>query len=268
MRVIGFLSDFGLRDPYVAQTKMSIYRINPDARIVDLTHMIKPFCISCASYILYSSIDWFPESTIFLVVVDPGVGGPRRPLILSYDTMFFVGPDNGVFWPIVEKLGEERFSAYTIRQDRLGVPVISSTFHGRDIFAPAAAFLSLGRNPLDIGDPVDLGSLRKLRLLDKMRRDGSPCYRIVYVDRFGNMALSARGMDALSELGSTVIVERLRDGYREKAVVTSSFSLVEPGETALYINSFGFLELSMYMGNLYKSHAYRVGDWVCLKSPS
>ena len=264
---IVFTSDFGLRDPYVAQVKAVIHRINPNARIYDLTHLIRPFCITCGSYVLYTSIDWFEPKTIFLVVVDPGVGGSRKPLIMRGGEYFFVGPDNGVFWPLIERFGVSSVSLYVINIERLGIPHVSRTFHGRDVFAPAAAYLSLNRKPSEIGEEIDAGSLVKSRLFEKKVSGNESCFRVIYVDRFGNIVLSASNKHfALPSEKTVVVVRRVRDGFVSKAIATGSFSLVEPGSLALYINSLGFLELSMNMGNIYKKYNYRIGDWVCLRS--
>jgi S-adenosylmethionine hydrolase len=269
VRPIVFLSDFGLKDPYVGQVKGMIYLMNPQARILDLTHNIKPFCITCGAYVLYSSIEWFPKNTVFLAVVDPGVGSSRKAIIVEKNFLSLVGPDNGLFWPIIEKLGLEGTRVFSINVERLGVPRISSTFHGRDVFGPAAALLSKNVDASEIGTPLSPKSLVRLILFDRKELDGMQCYRIIYVDRFGNMALSGKRSD-IEDIPrqSTLNIQRLRDGLSLTVKRVETFSEVNPGDIALYVNSFGFIELSMYMGNLYKRHDFRIGDWVCLKSPT
>ncbi len=267
--VISFLTDFGTRDPYVGQVKAVIHNINPEATVIDLSHGIKPFCIICGAYALYSSIEWFSPGTVFLVVVDPGVGSSRRAIIVEAGDYYFVGPDNGVFWPVIERFGLDNVLAYSIRVEKLGVRRVSSTFHGRDVFGPAAAWLSKGRHPLDIASPIDPKGLVKLSLFEKRVMGDKHCFRIIYVDRFGNMALSGGEKDfVMPQEKGLVRITRLRDNHVVEAVRTRSFSLVEPGGIVLYINSFGFLELSMNMGNLYRKHGYRIGDWVCLENQS
>jgi S-adenosylmethionine hydrolase len=266
-KTIVFLSDFGLKDPYVGQVKGVIYSLNSSVRIVDLTHEIKPFCVTCGAYVLYSSIEWFPRDTVFLAVVDPGVGSSRKAIIVEKGSRFFVGPDNGLFWPVIEKIGLDDIQVFNINFEKLGVSIVSSTFHGRDIFGPAAALLSKGVEASEIGCPLSPDSIERLSLFTKKELEGIPCYRIVYVDRFGNMALSGKGEDIENiTLRSTVTIHRLRDGLSLTASRVKSFSEANPGEITLYTNSFGFIELSMYMGNLYKRHGFRIGDWVCLKS--
>ncbi|RLG84461.1 MAG: hypothetical protein DRO18_07060, partial [Thermoprotei archaeon] len=149
MTVIALMTDFGLKDPYVGMMKAVILSINPNAVIVDLTHDVPKYNVILASHILKVSYRYFPKGTVFVVVVDPGVGSRRRPIIISSRNYLFVGPDNGVLIPAAKDDG--LLNAYEINIKIAGLKEISHTFHGRDIFAPTAAYLSLGMLPDVLG---------------------------------------------------------------------------------------------------------------------
>lgn len=258
-RLIAFLSDFGLRDPYVAHVKAVIKRLCPGAEVVDLTHLIDSFCVECGAYIIDSSINWLPEETVFLAVVDPGVGSERKPIIIRAISRWFVGPDNGVLSPVLERDPGAR--AWVIRPSSLPVGEISSTFHGRDIFGPAAALLSCGAEPDSFGDEVNVGSLARWSLLYERRKGTSLCLRAVYVDKYGNVALSRKSPLELP-LGSRM---RVSSPSREaEAIYVRTFSQVGEGELALYVNSFGYLEVAVNKGEASKYLGINVGDEVCL----
>ncbi len=259
---IVFMSDFGLNDPYVGQVKAVLYRIASSPKIVDLTHMIEPFCIVCGSYVLFSSYNWFPERSVFLSVIDPGVGGSRRPIAVFSRKRFFVGPDNGLFWEIVK--GDPSSKVVVIDSEKAGLSVVSSTFHGRDLFAPAAAMLYNGFPIEELGDPLDIEDMVKLDLIFLEERDGKTCFNIVYSDRFGNLALSATKEHF--SIGEDVEKITLYYGGRKyPLIVTDTFSKTRKGELSLYYNSFGFLEIAEYMGSARKRIGARIGERVCLE---
>ena len=133
MKIIALLTDFGLKDPYVAEMKAKMLTINPNLNFVDITHEVNFADIRQAGFKLFKSYRYFPDGTIFLVVVDPGVGTSRKPIIVSTKKYYFVGPDNGVFSYIYEN---EEHTVYEIKVNDKNV---SYTFHGRDIFAPTSA---------------------------------------------------------------------------------------------------------------------------------
>ncbi len=263
--LICFMSDFGLRDPYVAQVKAVLLARSPGSRIVDLAHEIPPFCVSCGSYILYSSYKWFPENTVFLCVIDPGVGSERRALVCRAHGRFFVGPDNGLLWQVLAE--DPGASIYSIDVERLGVERVSSTFHGRDVFAPAAAAVSQGRDPAELGTRVSFDSLVKLPIRNVWERGAYKCFRVIHVDRFGNTVLSATREDfTLPELGSRI--ELLLPGGRSiKAWVEKTFSRVSVGEALVYYNSFDFIEIAVNMGSASRKLGLNVGDEVCIAVP-
>ncbi len=183
MTIITLTTDFGMRDPYVAAMKGVLRRHCPKATIDDLTHDIAPQDILEAALFIEAAIPWYPKGTVHLIVVDPGVGTARRPVAVSAGGHVFVGPDNGLLtlWLMRHKMDW----AYQIRPDANNGVMISNTFHGRDIFAPAAAWLADGGAPEALGDAAT--SLDKLPL-PTTRRDGKGRQAgvIIHIDHFGN----------------------------------------------------------------------------------
>ena len=173
--MITLLTDFGTADYFVGAVKGAILSVNPAAVIVDITHEIPPQDIAAGAFTLLAAYKTFPAGTIHVAVVDPGVGSTRRPIIVSVNEQFFVGPDNGLFSYIYDR--ESSHKTFHVTADRFFRPSVSSTFHGRDIFAPVAAALSNGVVPEEFGpeinDQVRLPSLE------------TPL-RIIHIDRFGN----------------------------------------------------------------------------------
>ena len=173
--MITLLTDFGTADYFVGAVKGAILSVDPKAVIVDITHEIPPQDIEAGAFTLLASYKTFPAGTIHVAVVDPGVGSTRRPIVVSANEQFFVGPDNGIFSYICDRESSHR--TFHITAEKYFRPSPSSTFHGRDIFAPVAAALSKGVKLKKLGseieDEVRLGSL-----------DSVP--RIIHVDRFGN----------------------------------------------------------------------------------
>ena len=173
--MITLLTDFGTADYFVGAVKGAILSVNPAAVIVDITHEIPPQDIAAGAFTLLAAYKTFPAGTIHVAVVDPGVGSTRRPIIVSANEQFFVGPDNGLFTYIYDR--ETSHKTFHVTADRFFRSSVSSTFHGRDIFAPVAAALSNGVAPEEFGpeinDAVRLPSLE------------TPL-RILHIDRFGN----------------------------------------------------------------------------------
>jgi S-adenosylmethionine hydrolase len=173
--VITLLTDFGTVDYFVGAVKGAILSVNPGAVIVDITHEIPPQDIETGAFTLVAAYQTFPAGTIHVAVVDPGVGSERRPLIVSANEQFFVGPDNGHFSYIYDR--EPSHQSFHVTSDRYFRPSVSSTFHGRDIFAPVAAALSNGVAPEEFGMLID----------DEVRLPSLETpLRIIHIDRFGN----------------------------------------------------------------------------------
>jgi S-adenosylmethionine hydrolase len=236
-RIITLTTDFGNKDHYVGSMKGVIYTINPDVTITDITHEIPAHDIFSAAFTLRGFIKYFPKETIHIVVVDPGVGSIRKPIVLEADEKFFVGPDNGVFTYVI--LESESFRAYEISNPEYFLSGVSFTFHGRDIFAPAAAHLSLGVPIGDLGkrlpDPFTLG-------IQEPEIGGEEIIgEVIYEDTFGNLITNIPGSMVDSNC-RIYVCDILING------VCKSYSEVPEGELLAVIGSSGFLELSVNRG--------------------
>ncbi len=257
-RVITLLTDFGLQDYFVASMKGVILSVNPEAVIVDITHDIPPQDIHRAALTLWSCYKYFPPGTVHVVVVDPGVGTERKPIIVQTRSYYFVGPDNGVLSIAAEDDGVIGIFEIDVEKIR-GQRRISHTFHGRDIFAPVAAYLSLGVPPSELGKP--LGSYVRLNL-ERPRRISDRAFecQVVYIDRFGNVYTSIRE-EHLCELGTiTKVKVELPSGKIVEMPFCKSYGYVEPGREVALINSEGFLELAVNFGNFSQKYSVKVLD--------
>lgn len=185
MSVITLTTDFGTDDPYVATMKGVILSINPGVTIVDICHAIEPQNIDQAAFLLSTCYRYFPEGTIHVVVVDPGVGTERKALLLVTAEAFFVAPDNGVLTYIVEESPSD-IEALSLTNPRFWLSPPSDTFHGRDIFAPVAAYLSLGIPPREFGDPIFSVSTFPIPR-PQTDEDGVLIGHVLHIDRFGNL---------------------------------------------------------------------------------
>jgi S-adenosyl-L-methionine hydrolase (adenosine-forming) len=189
--LITLLTDFGTTDYFVASVKGVILASNPHARFVDITHEIPPQDIEAAAFTLLAACWAFPAGTIHIAVVDPGVGSSRRPILIELDGHFFVGPDNGIFSYVCDSLASTRITPkifHLTNTDYFRHPV-SSTFNGRDVFAPVAAAVSNGVKPSDLGAEItDIVRLRPLK--PAADKDGNLEGRIIHIDRFGNCVTS------------------------------------------------------------------------------
>jgi len=247
--VITLTTDFGLADPYVASVKGVILSLNPQAIIVDVSHAVRPGRIEQAAFLLETSLPCFPPGSIHIAVVDPQVGAGRRAIALRTPGGTFVGPDNGVLSPALpddvrsrarEPGGRVRlpegFSGVALTDPRYHRQPVSDTFHGRDIFAPAAAHLSLGAPPSHLGEPVDeVIALPPFRA--RREPDSSWKGRILHIDVFGNLITDIRGQD----LTSARLTVEVRD---ERIVGLQRTYASGQGLTAL-VGSSGFLEIAL-----------------------
>ncbi len=249
--VVAFLTDFGTKDPYVAAMRGVALSINPRVVLVDVTHEIPSFDIDEAAFTLLTSYRYFPPGTVFVVVVDPGVGSGRRALAIATRNYYFVGPDNGVLLPAAQDDGVELVVELT-NPEYWRHPV-SASFHGRDIFTPVAAWITLGVPLRAFGRVLTLEDLAKPSISIWARAVGS-CVelRVIHIDKFGNVILSQRFEDLAKilglELGSRIVVENER-GQRFEARVLRVFSEAGGGELVLYRDSFDFAELAVNAGS-------------------
>lgn len=181
--LITLLTDFGDRDYFVASMKGVILNINPQARIVDLSHRVSPYQIEDAAYLLKSSYRYFPDGTVHVAVVDPGVGSARRPLLVSTSRYYFLAPDNGMLTDIVHE--ELSVEARQIENKQYRLDAEGATFDGRDLFAPAAAWLTRGQAPGTFGRLIR--DITTLPAREPVWEGSTLVGRIVYVDHFGNL---------------------------------------------------------------------------------
>ena len=241
--IITLTTDFGSRSPFVAAVKGVILCINPDARIIDLSHEIPAYDIRHAAFFLADALPYFPPGTLHVVVVDPGVGGDRDILYVAVAGQRLVVPDNGC-WTLLAEGHAQPLRVIRVTEPRFWRPIVSPTFHGRDIFAPVAAYLSLGVNPAQLG-PITT-KWHQLAWPTPARRGDGITGEVIFVDGFGNLitnissaALAAGGTRPVRiNLGTTPVPRRVR-AYSEAA----------PGELVALISSNGLLEVAEVRGN-------------------
>lgn len=255
LSIITLLTDFGTRDPYVGVVKGVLSSLAPRARLVDLTHEVPPGNIATAAFLLSSSLEFFPKGTVHLVVVDPGVGSGRKALALECGGRFFVGPDNGLFPAALA--GRRLGRAVELTNPRYRRPRVSSTFHGRDLFAPAAAALARGVPMTRLGGGV--ASLVPGALPSPVRVGRRWIGEVLWVDRFGNLVTNLPG--SLLGRGS-----RVKVGGRSVGRVGSHYAQVRTGGLLALAGSFGTVEISVSGGSASERLKARIGTSVELRN--
>jgi S-adenosylmethionine hydrolase len=262
-RFITFLTDFGLTDDFVGACHGVIKRIAPDAEIIDVTHGIAPQAVLQGALILRNTLRYMPEG-VHLAVVDPGVGGSRRPVIVrDRGGRLFVGPDNGLLVPAADGAGIE--GAHEITNSAYALEPVSRTFHGRDLFAPAAAHLALGVEPAELGPPLSLDALVRLELPEARFDDGMVEASVLFVDRFGNMQLNLTREDL--ETIDVVPGTRLElefAGERYYATAARTFADARPGEIVLFEDSYRNVSIAINRGSAAEMLSAQPGQHVLL----
>jgi len=257
--IITLLTDFGLKDSYVASMKGVILRINPQSTLIDITHQVSAHHIEEAAFVLASAYSTFPKGTIHLSVVDPGVGSSRKPVLLVTQNYFFIGPDNGLFTLATKK--EKVKQAVALTNRKFFLSQVSATFHGRDIFAPVAAYLSLGVEPKAFGKRIE--SWATIPFPEPTFKEGKLVGEIIHVDGFGNLVsnIDQQQLSQFSKGCSFVVrtggrtIQGLRKGYWEG----------KKNELISLFGSGGFLEVSIREGNAQKKLKAKKGDPVQIK---
>jgi S-adenosyl-L-methionine hydrolase (adenosine-forming) len=245
---LAIITDFGYRDHYVGAMKGVIASISPDTPVIDITHGIPAQSIVAGAIALRESWRYFPPRTIFLTVIDPGVGTARAPIAIETRAgARFVGPDNGVLWLAASDAGIKRIVKLTSTRHRL--TSVSATFHGRDIFAPAAAHLSRGTPLASLGPP--LRSIEKLELPRPVQSSRELRGEIIYVDTFGNL-VSNIDRDRAAQLNACFRDKSL--SVRIKRVtaaipIVDTYAAVPKGAPLAIFGSFGLLEVALRDGN-------------------
>jgi S-adenosylmethionine hydrolase len=252
--IITLTTDFGVQDHYAGAMKGVILSRCPQAQITDITHGITPFSLYAGAYAIAQAAPLFPPGAIHVVVVDPGVGTDRKPLLVEFQEQFFIAPDNGVLSLALARGGDSTAREITNRE--LWLPQPSSTFHGRDIFAPVAAALAGGiTRPVDVGPILD--SIQQLPGLNPVEgRRGLWHGRILSVDRFGNVITNFRAPTGRFSLaiGQRVITE-----------LRQSFGGAAPDLLFAYVGSSGYLEVAMNQGNAAQILETSAGDTIVLR---
>jgi S-adenosylmethionine hydrolase len=263
-RPICFLSDFGLGDDFVGLCKGVMLRIAPGANVVDLTHEVPGFGVEAGAEILEHATRYMPEDAVYLAIIDPGVGTERRALaVQTLGGAFLVGPDNGLLVPAAESLGGIA-SAVSLTNADYHIQPVSSTFHGRDVFAPAAAYLATGLDLARLGEVLDPASLVRVELPGAEREDANTiAATIIAVDRYGNARLSVAKEEADFALGALLKVEAGEGGDMLVRYV-ETFGHSKVGDLVLVPDSHRRLSLSVNKGNASRALALEAGDRVRL----
>ena len=245
---ITFLTDFGLQDDFVGTCHGVIKRIAPQAEIIDITHGIPPQAVLQGALVLANTVPYMPVG-VHLAVVDPGVGGHRRPLALrDTEGRLYVGPDNGLLLPAAERAGI--VEAHELANPAYALASISRTFHGRDLFSPAAAHLANGVALGELGPPIDVDALARLDLPEASFGDGFIDATVLYVDSFGNIALNLTrdDVDRVGVVPGTRIELELAGG-RYYAVAARTFADGRVGDVILYEDSYRNMSVAISNGD-------------------
>lgn len=260
-RIVTLLTDFGLEDHYVAVMKGIIYSVCRRVTVVDITHNIPKFNVKVASAVLYFAYKYFPRGTVHSVTVYPEVGGGTRALIVETENYTFVGPNNGVLSLAAQDDGVRKVYEVVNRDYMRGE---SSTFHGRDIFAPVPAFLACGVGPEEIGVPVD--SYLTLTLEAPRVEEECAVGEVIHVDSYGNVITSI-GEEQLRALGASAgdLLSVSIGNVERKLSLVETFSGLREGELGLVIDSEGLLELCVYRGSAADKLSARAGDTVRMR---
>lgn len=241
---ISFTTDYGLDDPFVGICHGVIARIAPNTRVIDLMHTVPAGEIRHGAFTLSQAVGYLPPA-VHLAVVDPGVGTTRRAVVVVARDGLLVGPDNGLLLPAADELGGAR-AAFDLTEPDYRLPEVSATFHGRDIFAPAAAHLAVGVPPERFGAPIDVRDLERVSSPAPSVRPGAITTEVLMTDHFGNIQLAARA-DTLADAGfveGQQVTVHMGEA-RHIAVIGRTFEDVENGELILLVDSAGMLALAI-----------------------
>jgi len=271
--IITLTTDLGLNDAYVAAMKGVILSINPEVRLIDICHTIEPQNILQAAFVLSTAYEFFPQKTIHLVVVDPGVGTERRAIILRTPSAEFVAPDNGVLSYVIRqsltRSAEENanlqqielqpeLEAVAITEPQFWRSPVSPTFHGRDIFAPVAARLSLGFQPIDFGEAIN--SVAMLPLTHPYwTPDGVLVGHILHIDSFGNLVTNIRSSD-LPQTKQAITIE-----VGNQLISGLSRTYAEGKGLLVLIGSSGYLEIALAGGSACALIEAKIGNELRIK---
>ncbi|MHB8174807.1 MAG: SAM hydrolase/SAM-dependent halogenase family protein [Nitrospirota bacterium] len=258
--LITLTTDFGTKDYFSGAMKGVILGINPDARIIDISHEVPSHDIWSAAYLLGAAYEYFPQFTIHLVVVDPGVGSQRKPVLAVTDRHYFIAPDNGVLSFVYADPGFSKVihltASHYFREGQ------GSTFNARDIFAPAAAWLSKGIEAENFGDEIT--DYVRFNIPCSRKEDNGVSGEIVYMDKFGNAITNVKSAD-IEELCAQGAQCGIEAGQLTLNEVSPFYSAIKKGETGAVINGSGFLEIFVCQGDARKTCGFKRGDKIFIK---
>lgn len=257
--IITLTTDFGYKDPFAGIMKGIILEANPGVNIIDITHGISKYNIREAALTIGMSYSQFPKRTIHIVVTDPGVGSERRPILVRTENHYFIGPDNGVFSMIYAQ--NERLDIIHLTAKHYFLPDSSATFHGRDIFAPIAGWLSKGTDPVNFGDTITdyvKFAIPVVSMPTKKALEGV----VLYADHFGNAItnITAKDLNAIREANPAGTLKIILKG--RQLVLKEYYSQAEDRDLYALINSLNYLELFVCRGDASKDFDIKVGDAV------
>jgi S-adenosylmethionine hydrolase len=259
MPIISLMTDFGIKDGNVGVMKGVIWSIAPETQISDLSHLITPQNVREAALILARSAPYFPENSIHVVVVDPGVGTSRRPMAAKIGTQFYVGPDNGTITLLLEQAARNGWATefVNLTNPEYWLPTVSYVFHGRDIFAPAAAHLAIGIPLKDLGTPFE--DPVRLELPKPEKTSSGWQGEVIHIDHFGNVASNIR-IETLGEALKEMDKIFVRLGEVEIKGLVNTFGQGAVGELVALMGSTGNLIVSAVNGNAATRLDVKVGD--------
>jgi S-adenosyl-L-methionine hydrolase (adenosine-forming) len=237
---IALITDFGTQDWYASVMKSVILSINPAARIIDVTHEIKPQHVPEAGFVLWNAYRWFTTKTVFVVVVDPEVGSDRKIIAVETDKHFIVAPDNGLLDLVLSEAKVEK--AVIVENSQYFLDDICNTFHGRDIFAPVAAHITLKEKLKSFGSKIEMGEKKSPFI--EVSNKGFYKGHVMYIDSFGNLITNIR---AEGKLHGTI---KMNDYLIPQ--LSKTFADVKQGEIVAYVGSSGLIEIAIRNGNAAK----------------
>lgn len=250
--VLTLLTDFGLSDIYVGTMKGAIAQINPSLQVIDLTHQVPPQNVAIARFSLLSAYPYFPAGTVHMAVIDPGVGGARRGVAIELAEGFLVGPDNGLFSGVLERYPAVAAVELT-NPEYWRSPSPSSTFHGRDIFAPVSAHLANGLPLAALGTLIDPHTLMDLETLQWSETPSGLAGAVQYIDRFGNLVTNIPGEKVSGRSWSLKIGRITMPGQ-------ATYSDRQPGQPLALVGSHGWVEVAINGGNAQFQLRASLGD--------
>ncbi|RLF26579.1 MAG: hypothetical protein DRN01_04420 [Thermoplasmata archaeon] len=255
MSVVTLLTDFGDEDAYVAEMKGVILGIVEDMRIVDISHKVTPYSIDEGAFLLLTVVPYFPKGTVHVAVVDPGVGTSRRGIVVETETCTFVGPDNGLLIPAAKRCGV--FRVFEITNTGYMLPSKTHTFHGRDVFAPVAAYIAKGVDVEEIGRRIEDYVDFDFNFVVKNEKIIS---KVLHVDRFGNVVIGVNDDFVVKRFRYGEKIRFLVKGREYVAPFLKSYGFVEKNELLLTVGGTGFLEVSVNQGSAAEKLDVEVGE--------